>query len=58
MSNIIYCDCCESANVETIEVPTKDTFYMCTICREYCSHLDADVKENNFKKELIIDYSN
>jgi Pyruvate/2-oxoacid:ferredoxin oxidoreductase delta subunit len=58
MSQFIYCDCCESANVETAENITDESYYMCTICREYCSHLDINVKKNNFKKELVIDYSN
>jgi hypothetical protein len=58
MTNILYCNCCESANVETTEVLTDESYYMCTICREYCSHLDADTKENKFKEELVTDYSN
>jgi Pyruvate/2-oxoacid:ferredoxin oxidoreductase delta subunit len=58
MTQTIYCDCCDSAKVETTEVLTDESFYMCTICREYCQHLDVDVKENNFKEEFVIDYSN
>jgi len=58
MTQTIYCDCCESAKVETTEVVTDESYYICTICREYCEHLDFAVKQNNFKKELVIDYSN
>lgn len=58
MTYTIYCDCCDSANVQTTEIPSVDTFYMCTICREYCSHLDVDVKENNVKQKQVIEYSN
>jgi hypothetical protein len=58
MSKIIYCDCCEIAKVETTELITETSYYMCTICREYCKHLDVNVKENNFKQELVTDYSN
>lgn len=57
MTNVIYCDCCESAKVE-VSVPVTEAYYMCNICREYCSHLDVDVRENNFKQENVIDYSN
>jgi len=58
MLQILYCDCCETAKVETTELLTKTSYYMCTICREYCEHLDVNVKENNFKQELVTDYSN
>jgi hypothetical protein len=58
MANIIYCNCCESAKVETIETPTADIFYMCTICRDYCAHLDVNVRENNFNQQQVTDYSN
>jgi hypothetical protein len=54
----IFCNCCETAKIETMETPNADTFYMCTICREYCDHLDIIVRENNFNKENVIDYSN
>ena len=58
MTQIIYCDCCEVAKVETKQKVTKSTYYMCTMCREYCQHLDVKVKKNNFKQDLVIDYSN
>ena len=58
MPQIIYCNCCETAKVETTEVLTEASYYMCTMCREYCEHIDVDVKENNFKKEMVTDYSN
>ena len=58
MSHFLLCDCCESANVEVSGYPTADSFYMCTMCREYCAHLDVDVKPNNFNQKEAIDYSN
>ena len=58
MSHLIFCDCCESANVEVTQPPTSDSFYMCTMCREYCNEKDIKVKDNSFKKEEAIDYSN
>ena len=57
-TQLIYCNCCESAKVETTEIVTDTTFYLCTMCREYAEHLGVDVKENNFKEELVTDYSN
>jgi|GEM_PF-4445825 len=58
MKHTIYCDCCELASVETTETPSAETFYMCRICREYCVHLDVEVKKNNFNEDKAIDYSN
>jgi len=58
MTNFIYCDCCESASVELSNPPPPDAYYMCNICREYCYHLDVDVRENNVKQEQVIEYSN
>ena len=58
MSHLIFCDCCESANVELKHPPTSDSFYMCNICREYCYEKDIEVKHNSFKQEEAIDYSN
>ena len=55
---IIYCDCCQSAKIETTEILTTESYYMCTICREYKEEENKQVKENNFKEELVIDYSN
>jgi Pyruvate/2-oxoacid:ferredoxin oxidoreductase delta subunit len=57
-SQFIYCDCCESAKVETTEIITDKTFYLCNMCREYCEEKNIPVEENNFKMELVIDYSN
>jgi transposase-like protein len=58
MTNKLYCNCCDSAYVETSEKVTDDHHYLCSICREYCEHLDVDARENNFDKTLVTEYSN
>jgi hypothetical protein len=54
--NKIYCDICDQANVETLEIPTEETFYCCTMCRD--NNKDREIKDNNFKEDCVIDYKN
>ena len=52
----IYCDICDQANVETLEIPTKETFYCCSMCRD--NNEGREIKDNNFIKDCVIDYKN
>lgn len=54
--NKIYCDICDQANVETSEVPTQETFYCCSMCRD--NNEDREIKDNNFNEDCVIDYNN
>lgn len=56
--NVIFCDCCDSANVELSAPPPPNAYYMCTMCRDYFKEIFVIVKENNFNEEQVIEYSN
>lgn len=58
MENIIFCDCCDFANVELSTPLPANAYYMCTMCRDYFKEIFVIVKENNFNKDHVIEYSN
>lgn len=54
--NKIYCDVCDQASVETVQIITEETFYCCTMCRD--NNKDREIKDNNFDEGCVIDYAN
>lgn len=54
--NKIYCDICDQASVETLQILTEKTFYCCSMCRD--NNKDREIKDNNFNEDYVIDYKN
>lgn len=53
--NKIFCEVCANSYVETTE-NAEDTFYCCSMCREWKKSNGEEIGEDIFDKKKVIDY--